>query len=232
MARNAAKFLSANLRYPNGQPVQCVIADSCIGGVAEAAACAEKFRARRRRRVAHRHALLVLRQRDDGHGPADAEGGLGFQRHGTARARFIWPPCWPATTEGPARLRHLRPRRAGRRRYRASRSMCRRSCCASPGPASPWPSCAAKAICRWAAFRWASPVRSWTNRSSRSYLGMRVECVDMTEFVRRIEEKIYDEREFNRAYAWTRRQLQGRQGLEPRRNAATPGARIGNGRWS
>src|SRR5580765_6851901 len=44
MARNAAKFLSTNLRYPNGKPVECVIADSCIGGVAEAAACAEKFR--------------------------------------------------------------------------------------------------------------------------------------------------------------------------------------------
>ena len=44
MAKNAAKFLSANLRYPNGKPVECVIADTCIGGVAEAAACAEKFR--------------------------------------------------------------------------------------------------------------------------------------------------------------------------------------------
>ncbi|MEI6501299.1 MAG: L-fucose isomerase, partial [Armatimonadota bacterium] len=44
MAQRAAKFLTANLRYPNGQPVECVIADSCIGGVAEAAACADKFR--------------------------------------------------------------------------------------------------------------------------------------------------------------------------------------------
>src|SRR3954466_13015160 len=43
MAKNAAKFLSTNLRYPNGKYVECVIADSCIGGVAEAAACAEKF---------------------------------------------------------------------------------------------------------------------------------------------------------------------------------------------
>ncbi len=43
MAKVAAKFLSDNLRYPNGQPVECVIADTCIGGVAEAAACAEKF---------------------------------------------------------------------------------------------------------------------------------------------------------------------------------------------
>src|SRR5215471_6578433 len=44
MAKNAAKFLSSQLRYPNGKPVECVIADRCIGGVAEAAACAEKFR--------------------------------------------------------------------------------------------------------------------------------------------------------------------------------------------
>jgi len=44
MAKRAAKFLSANLRYPNGKPVECVIADSCIGGVAEAAATADKFR--------------------------------------------------------------------------------------------------------------------------------------------------------------------------------------------
>src|SRR5215468_5840129 len=44
MAKNAAKFLSKNLRYPNGKPVDCVMADTCIGGVAEAAACSEKFR--------------------------------------------------------------------------------------------------------------------------------------------------------------------------------------------
>ena len=43
MAKRAGKFLSANLRYPSGQPVECVIADSCIGGVAEAAATAAKF---------------------------------------------------------------------------------------------------------------------------------------------------------------------------------------------
>ena len=43
MARGVAELLTANLRHPNGQPVECVIADSTIGGVAEAAACAEKF---------------------------------------------------------------------------------------------------------------------------------------------------------------------------------------------
>ena len=43
MAENAAAFLTKNLRHPNGMQVECVIADSCIGGVAEAAACADKF---------------------------------------------------------------------------------------------------------------------------------------------------------------------------------------------
>jgi L-fucose isomerase len=43
MAKAAANLISANLRYPDGKPVECVIADTCIGGVAEAAMCAEKF---------------------------------------------------------------------------------------------------------------------------------------------------------------------------------------------
>ncbi len=43
MAHAAARLIYDKLRHPNGQPVECVIADSTIGGVAEAAACAEKF---------------------------------------------------------------------------------------------------------------------------------------------------------------------------------------------
>jgi L-fucose isomerase len=43
MARTAAKFLQKNLKHPNGLPVECVIADTCIGGVAEAAKTAEQF---------------------------------------------------------------------------------------------------------------------------------------------------------------------------------------------
>lgn len=43
MAQAAAKLITENLRYPNGLPVECIIAGSCIGGVAEAAMTAEKF---------------------------------------------------------------------------------------------------------------------------------------------------------------------------------------------
>lgn len=43
MAKSAAELIKKNLRYPNGQPVEVVIADTTIGGVAEAVACQEKF---------------------------------------------------------------------------------------------------------------------------------------------------------------------------------------------
>jgi L-fucose isomerase len=43
MARAAAKLITENLKHPNGLPIECVIADSTIGGVAEAAACQDKF---------------------------------------------------------------------------------------------------------------------------------------------------------------------------------------------
>lgn len=43
MARSVAQLFAAELKYPDGTPVQCVIADTCIGGVKEAADCAKKF---------------------------------------------------------------------------------------------------------------------------------------------------------------------------------------------
>jgi len=43
MAKNAAKLIEENLRFASGEKIECVIADTCIGGVAEAAMCADKF---------------------------------------------------------------------------------------------------------------------------------------------------------------------------------------------
>ncbi len=45
MAKRVKDFLESNLRHPNGLPVECVIADTTIGGVSEAARCADKFAA-------------------------------------------------------------------------------------------------------------------------------------------------------------------------------------------
>ena len=44
MAKSAAKLLTDNIKYPDGQPVRVVIADTTIGRAPETAACAEKFR--------------------------------------------------------------------------------------------------------------------------------------------------------------------------------------------
>ena len=43
MAKAVEKLIIENLRYPSGEVVECVIADSTIGGVSEATSCAEKF---------------------------------------------------------------------------------------------------------------------------------------------------------------------------------------------
>lgn len=43
MAKAVAEFLSTNLTYNNGEPIETVIADTCIGGVAEAALAKAKF---------------------------------------------------------------------------------------------------------------------------------------------------------------------------------------------
>ena len=44
MAKAAAKLFEENIRYTNGEPVKVVIADTTIGRVGEAAACAAKFK--------------------------------------------------------------------------------------------------------------------------------------------------------------------------------------------
>ena len=45
MARGVAELYARNLTYSDGPPCECVIADTCIGGVAEVAAAARKFAA-------------------------------------------------------------------------------------------------------------------------------------------------------------------------------------------
>lgn len=43
LAKIAAKLISENVRHASGELVECVIANSTIGGIAESAACAEQF---------------------------------------------------------------------------------------------------------------------------------------------------------------------------------------------
>ena len=231
MAKIAAKFLSASLRYPNGKPVQCVIADSCIGGVAEAAACAEKFR-----REGVGLSLTVTPCWCYGSETMDMDplipkavwGFNGTERPGAVYLAAVLAghnqkglPAFSiygrdvqdgGDTSIPADVQEklLRFARAG----------------------------LAAAIMRGKSYLSLGGVSMGIAGSIvdqpffESYLGMRVECVDMTEFVRRIEEKIYDESGIQARPCLDAGELQGRQGSEPAEIAARPGAQglgMGNG---
>ena len=76
-----ARLIQETLRHSNGLPVECVLAETCIGGVAEAAQAANKFA---RENVGHfndGNTLLVLWLGNHGHEPLKYQSGLGFQRH-------------------------------------------------------------------------------------------------------------------------------------------------------
>lgn len=216
MARRAAKFLGDNLHYPNGQPVDCVIADTCIGGVAEAAACAEKFR-----REGVGVSLTVTPCWCYGSETMDMDPLLpkavwGF--NGTERPGAVYLAAvlaghnmkgLPAfgiyghdvqdsddeSIPPDVQEKLLRFARAG-----LALAIMRGKSYLSLGGVSMG---IAGSIVEQSFFE--------------NYLGMRVECVDMTELVRRLEEKIYDEREFERALAWTQRHCpEGRDWNPPR----------------
>ena len=203
MAHTAARFLEEHLRHPNGLPVECVIADTCIGGVAEAAQATCKFA-----REGVGVSLTVTpcwcygseTMDMDPHTPKAIWGFNGTERPGAVYLAAVLAahnqkglPAFgiygrdvqdagdtsiPADVQG----KLLRFARVGlavaRMRGKSYLSM---------GGTSMG---IAGSIVDHSLFE--------------SYLGMRVEPVDMTEFVRRLEEGIYDQEEFGRASAWVK----------------------------
>ncbi|MFN8211320.1 MAG: L-fucose isomerase [Bacteroidales bacterium] len=204
MAKNAAKLISANLKYPNGKPVECIISDSCIGGVAEAAMCAEKFA---------RHgvgvSLTVTPCWCYGSETIDMDPMIpkaiwGF--NGTERPGAVYLAAALAghTMKGlPAfgiygrdvqdagdqtipedvKEKILRFVKAG-----LALSFMKGKSYLSMGSVSMG---IAGSIVREDFFQ--------------EYLGMRNEYVDMSEFNRRLDEEIYDKEEFKKALAWTKK---------------------------
>ncbi|GAB4546737.1 MAG: L-fucose isomerase [Anaerolineae bacterium] len=203
MARSTAEFLSQNLRHANGLPVECVIADTCIGGVAEAAQTAEKFA-----RAGVGLSITVTpcwcygseTMDMDPYIPKAVWGFNGTERPGAVYLAAVMAahnqkglPAFSiygrdvqdaGDTSIPSDVQEklLAFARAGlavaRMRGKSYLSM---------GGVSMG---IAGSIVDQALFE--------------SYLGMRVESVDMTEFVRRIEEEIFDKDEFERALAWVK----------------------------
>ena len=203
MAKATAKLISSKLRYPTGEAVKCVIADSCIGGVAEAAACAEKFRKENAGVSLTVTPCWCYGSETMDSDPLAPKAVWGF--NGTERPGAVYLAAVLAahTQKGlpafgiygqdvqdagdkkiPADVEEkiLRFVRAGL----AAATMRGRAYLAMGGTSMG----IAGSIVDPAFFE--------------HWLGMRVESVDMTEFIRRIEKGIYDKSEFAKALKWVK----------------------------
>jgi L-fucose/D-arabinose isomerase len=203
LAKAAADLITRNLRHPNGLPVECVIADSCIGGVAEAAECADKF--------AHAGVGVSLTV-----SPCWCYGSETMDMD-----PLIPKAVWGFNgTERPGAV-YLAAVLAGHNQKGLpafgiyGRDVQDSTDKEIPGDVQEKLLQFAKAGLAVAEMRGKSYLSlgsvsmgiagSMVNADFfQNYLGMRNEYVDMVEFVRRIDEKIYDPEEFGRALAWVK----------------------------
>jgi len=204
MARSAAKLLTSKLRHPNGMPVECVIADTTIGGVAEAAACADKFA-----REGVGVSLTVTPCWCYGSETMDMD-------------PLIPKAVWGFNgTERPGAVYLAAVLAAHNQKGLPAFGIYGRNV-QDAGDTSIPPDVEEKLL-RFARAGLAVAYmrgKSYLSMGSvsmgiagsivqedffQSYLGMRNEYVDMSEFIRRIEREIYDPEEFKRALEWTRK---------------------------
>jgi len=203
MARSAAALLESTLRHRDGSAVECVIADTCIGGVAEAAACAEKFR-----KEGVGVSLTVTPCWCYGSETMDMDPTIpkavwGF--NGTERPGAVYLAAVLAghTQKGiPAFGIYGRDvQNAGDNSIPADvQEKILRFCRAG----------LAVATMRGQSYLAMGGVSMGIAGSIvdqaffEKTLGMRVETIDMTEFLRRIDHHIYDVEEYERALSWVR----------------------------
>lgn len=204
LAKSVAELLKKNIFYYTGEPVDVVIADTCIGGVAESAMAAEKFK-----KEGVGVSITVTpcwcygteTMDMDPHTPKAVWGFNGTERPGAVYLAAVLAAYnqkgLPAfgiygkdvqdanDTEIPTDVREklLRFAKAG-----LSVAMMRNKSYLSMGSVS-----------------MGIAGSNVQDDFFQEYLGMRNEYIDMSEFVRRIEEEVYDEEEFEKAYAWTKK---------------------------
>jgi L-fucose isomerase len=203
MAKAVARLYESNLKYPDGSPVHCIIADTTIGGVKEAAACADKFAANNVGLTLSVTPCWCYGSETMDMNPAIPKAIWGF--NGTERPGAVYLaatlsahnqkglPCFgiygrdvqdmgdqsiPDDVKTPL----LRFARAG----------------------------LATAMMKGKSYLAIGSVSMGIAGSIvdpdffQDYLGMRTEYVDSTEVLRRIEHEIFDKEEFEKAIAWTR----------------------------
>ncbi len=203
MAKSAAEFLQKNLRHSNGMPVECVIADTCIGGVAEAAECAEKFS-----REGVGVSLTVTPCWCYGTETMDMDPFIpkaiwGF--NGTERPGAVY---LAAVLAGHSQKGIPAFSIYGKDVQDASDTSIPKDVQAKllkfTNAGLAVATMKGKSYLSMGSVSMGIAGSIVNEELFQNYLGMRNEYVDMSEFVRRIDEKIYDNDEFNRALAWVK----------------------------
>ena len=204
MAQAAKKLFEENLRYTNGEPVKVIIADTTIGRVPEAAACADKFKKAGVDITLTVTPCWCCGSETMDMDPMTIKGVWGF--NGTERPGAVYLASVLAShaqkglpafgiyghdvqeadaTEIPEDVKEklLRFGRAA----------------------------VAAATMRGKSYLQIGSITMGIGGSIISpeffeeYLGMRIESVDEVEIIRRMTEGIYDEQEFQKALAWTKK---------------------------
>lgn len=203
MAKSAAELFRQNIRYSNGEPVKVIIADTTIGRVAEAAACADKFR-----KAGVDITLTVTPCWCYGSETMDMDkdtikGVWGF--NGTERPGAVYLAAVLAA--------HAQKGLPAFGIYGKD---------VQEADATEIPEDVKGKLLRFGRAAVAAATmrgKSWLQIGSicmgiagsivdssfmEEYLGMRVESVDEVEIIRRMTEGIYDEAEFEKAMSWTK----------------------------
>jgi len=204
LAKAAASLVTENLKHPNGLPVECVLADTCIGGAAEAAAASEKF--------AREGVGVVLTVT-----PCWCYGSETMDLD-SSKPQAVWGFNG---TERPGAVYLAAVLAAHNQKGIPAFGIYGRDV-QDAGDTSVPPDVKEK-ILRFVRSGLAAATmkgKSYLSLGAVSmgiagsivdpdffehYLGIRVENVDMTEIVRRVEEGIYDPEEFRRALAWVKK---------------------------
>ena len=204
LANAVANLISSNVKNGDGSPVECVIADSTIGRVAEAARCAEKFE-------------------KCGVGATISVTSCWCYGSETMDMNPYWPKAvWGFNgTERPGAVYLAAVLAAHAQKGLPAFGIYGHD--VQDLEDNTIPSDVAEKILRWA--RAAQAVATMRGKSYLSvgnvamgiagsianadfmqeYLGIRAEQVDMTEILRRMEEGIYDKAEYEKAIAWVKK---------------------------
>ena len=204
MANAAKKLFEENLCYSNGEPVKVVIADTTIGRVAEAAACADKFRREGVDITLTVTPCWCYGSETMDMDPQTIKGVWGF--NGTERPGAVYLASVLAThaqkglpafgiyghdVQNLDEVENI-PCDVKEKLLRFARAA------------------VAVATMRGKSYLQIGSICMGIGGSIidsdfiESYLGMRVESVDEVEIIRRMSEGIYDQAEFEKALAWTK----------------------------